>query len=116
MNAMFVSYAFQDLPQKKIKKCEEQYHDVDMTALLGADEDNFPFLVRFGSEDFSVMIWSTYNGFMEHIDEDLVRDYATVQYLLNRGYPVFASMTAAQKWAVEHDWPRKQRATNAEVQ
>ena len=44
MEREFVSYAYQDLPRKKIKKYAAQYEGVDMATLIGADEDNFPFL------------------------------------------------------------------------
>lgn len=116
MDSEFVSYAYKDLPHKKIKKYAVQYDGVDMTEFLGADEDNFPFLLRVGSDDFNVMIWNAYSGFLQHLDEDQVREYATVKYLLDHAYPVFDSMTAAQKWAEDHDWPRKQLGANQEVQ
>ena len=41
----FKSYAHQNLPPKKIKKYATQYAGVDMAALIGADEDNFPLLI-----------------------------------------------------------------------
>ena len=113
----FISYAFQDLPRKKIKKYAAQYEGVNMAALIGADEDNFPFLIRDGSSSrdddpgaFSVMVWNAYNGMMERSDEDSVRHYATVLYLRDHAYPVFASIREAEKWAADHEWPRKPRA------
>jgi hypothetical protein len=62
MNRDFVSYAFQDLPRKKIKKYAAQYDGVNMAELMGADEDNYPFLVRSADGEFQVMIWNAYNG------------------------------------------------------
>ncbi len=112
----FVSYAFQDLPRKKVKKYVTQYEDVDMAALIGADEDNFPFLIRpapTSCDDdpstFQVMVWNAYNGMMVRLDDDLVRHYATVLYLQKHAYPVFASFEDAEKCAAEHEWPRKPR-------
>ena len=112
----FVSYAFQDLSRKEVKKYAAQYEGVDMAALLGADEDNFPFLIRddpSGRDDdpgaFHVMVWNAYNGMMAHLDEDLVRHYATVLYLREHAYPIFASFREAEKWAADHEWPRKPR-------
>ena len=116
MEREFVSYAFQDLPRKKIKKYAAQYEGVDMAALIGADEDNFPFLIRNdpdSSDDdpgaFHVMVWNAYNGMMERLDEDSVRHYATVLYLREHAYPTFANFREAEKWSVQHDWPRKPR-------
>ena len=107
MDTDFTSYAFQDLPTKKIKKYAAQYDGVDMTLLLGADDDNFPFLIRTEGEEHQLMIWNSYNGIMEHTDEDPVRAFATVQYLRDRAYPVFDSLDSAERWARDHDWPRK---------
>jgi hypothetical protein len=116
MGREFVSYAFQDLLRKKIKKYAVQYEGVDMAALIWADEDNFPFLIRQdpnARDDepyaFQVMVWNAYNGMMAHLDEDSVRHFATVLYLREHAYPVFASFREAEKWAVEHEWPRKPR-------
>ena len=111
MGTEFTSYAFQDLPPKKIKKYAAQYDGIDMTLFLGADEDNFPFLIRADGDAYHLMIWNSYNGVMEYTDEDPVRAYATVQYLRNRAYPVFDSLDAAKQWARDHDWPRKRRKT-----
>jgi hypothetical protein len=40
MTGNFVSYAFQDLSFKKIKKYASQYDGVDMAVLLGQVDDN----------------------------------------------------------------------------
>jgi len=109
MDAEFTSYAYQDLPLKKIKKYAAQYNGVDMAALLGADADNFPFLVRWGHDEYELLIWNAYNGAMVHADEDSVFVYAVVQYLLDNAYPVFDSHDAAEHWAIAHDWRRQQR-------
>ena len=107
MDAEFVSYAFQDLPPKKVKKYAEQYKDTNMAELIGADEDNFPFLIRDADGEGSVMFWNKYNGPMIHLDEDSVRHYATVQYLIEHAYPAFDSLDAANDYAKAHEWPRK---------
>ncbi len=111
-SAMLFSYAFQDLSRKKIKKYATQYDGIDMALLLGADEDNFPFLLSDDFAEHQLMIWNSYNGIMEYTDDDPVRDYATVQYLRDHAYPAFESLDAAENWAREHDWPRKSRARN----
>jgi hypothetical protein len=87
-----------------------------MATLIGADEDNFPFLIRNdpnGRDDdpdaFQVMLWNAYTGMMARLDEDSVRAYATVQYLREHAYPTFANFREAERWAVEHNWPRKPR-------
>ena len=105
----FVSYAFRDLPRKKVKMYATQYQGVDMAAFLGADEDNFPFLIRDELSDrdddpfaFQVMVWNAYNGIMTHLDEDSVRHYATALYLREHAYPVFASFREAETWAADH--------------
>ncbi len=93
-----------------------------MAVLLGADEDNFPFLIRndgSGRDDdpgaFQVMVWNAYNGMMAHLDEDEVRHYATVLYLREHAYPVFASFREAEKWAADHAWPRKFRGLSVKA-
>jgi hypothetical protein len=86
-------------------------------AFLGADEENFPFLIRQDPNcrddepgAFQVLVWNVYNGIMARLDEDPVRHYAAVQYLREHAYPVFANFRETEKWAAEHDWPRKPRA------
>ena len=107
----FINYAFQNLARKKIKKYAAQYEGVDMAEVLGADDDNFPFLIRQDRnrrddepDAFQVMMWNAYNGVMEYTDEDSVRYYATVLYLRAHAYPVFTSFREAEKWVAEHDW------------
>ena len=106
METEFTSYAFQDVPLKKIRKYAVQYEGVNMANLIGADEENFPFLVRAEDECHMVMFWNKCNGPMIHLDEDCVRQYATVQYLLEHAYPVFDSLHAANEYAMSRDWPR----------
>jgi hypothetical protein len=107
MDEPFVSYAFRDLPRKKIVKYAAQYEGVDMARLIGANEENFPFLIQQSDDSYSVMFWNVYHGIMVHLDEDQVRDYATANYLRKHAYPVFTSSQEAEKWAKENDWPRK---------
>lgn len=106
----FTCYAHQELPLKKIKKYAAQYDGVDMAALIGADEDNFPFLIRGVGDAYTLMFWNKYNGMMEHTDEDSVRAYATVQYLREHAYPTFDSLADAEAFALAHNWPRKSRS------
>lgn len=110
MHREFVDYAFQDLPRKKIKEYAAQYDGVDMAVLIGADQENFPFLIRSDTLctkesgiAFQVMVWNTSIGIMTHLDEDPVRVYATVRYLQENAYPVFETLEEA----TNHDWPRK---------
>src|SRR5262249_11521987 len=112
----FISYAFQDLPRKKVKEYAAQYEGVDIAALIGADEDNFPFLIRCNpnsrddeADAFQVLVWNAYNGMMAHLGEDPARHYAAAKYMREHTYPVFAGFREAARWAVEHDWPRKPR-------
>jgi hypothetical protein len=102
----FVSYAFQDLDRKSIKKYAKQYDGVDMSKFIGANENNFPFLIRTG-DDFDLLFWNPYHGMMTQIDEDSVRAYAIKQYILQNAYPVFDSFADAEAYAVAHNWPRK---------
>jgi hypothetical protein len=103
----FVSYAFKDLSHKEIRKYASQYEGVDMATLMGADEDNFPFLVKDTDGGFDVFWWCSYSGLLYMIDEDSVRAYATVAYLMDHAYPRFESIEDAKAWAKSHDWPLK---------
>ena len=107
MDTHFTSYAHQTLSHKKIKKYAAQYDGVDMAPLLGADEENFPFLVRDANGDYEAIWWNAYSGFMVQMDDDDVRAFALVQYLFDRAYPRFDSIEDAEKWSIAHDWPRK---------
>lgn len=101
-----VSYAFRDdLSRKQIIKLARQYEGVDMAALMGADEENFPFVIEEGQGQGC--FWNAYSGIMNWIDEDPVLAHATLQYLREHAYPVFKSAEAAERYAKEHDWPRK---------
>lgn len=80
-----------------------------MAALLGSDDENFPFLVRDGSGDYKAMWWCAYSGFNVQMDDDDVRAFALVQYLLDHAYPRFDSFEDAEKWSIAHKWPRKSR-------
>ena len=105
-NHSFVSYAHRDLSRKQIIKCAQQYDGVDMSVLIGADDSNFPFLIRSGDDQYNILFWNRSCGMMEHHDEDSVRAYAAAKYLLDHGYPVFDSDQDAVKYATEHNWPR----------
>ena len=108
MPTEFESYAHRDLTRKQIKKHAAQYTDVDMFTLIGGDEDNFPFLIRSSPDDeFGVMFWNKTVGFMEYTDEDSVRAYAAVQYLLDHAFPRFDSFADAEQYSKDHAWPRK---------
>jgi hypothetical protein len=107
MDEQFVRYAFRDLPRKKIVKYARQYEGVDMARLMGADEENLPFLLQASDDEHSVMFCNEYNGMVLLLDEDQVRAYAMAKYLREQGYPVFASPQEAEKWANEHNRPRK---------
>jgi len=109
MKEMYQSYAHQELPLSKIKILAKQYNGVDMWELMGKDEDDFPFLIWISDDDYQVMFWSKYNGMMAGLDEDPVRDYAFAHWLKNNAHPVFGSLEKANKYAEDHQWPRKER-------
>ena len=103
----FISYAHQDLPLKSLKKFAAQYDGANMAELLGANEDNFPVLVRDGGDDYTAMWWNAYMGFTISLNDDSVLVYALRQFLLDNAYPRFESFNDAQAYSVAHDWPRK---------
>jgi hypothetical protein len=101
-----VDYAHRDFSRKEIIKHARQYDGIDMAKLMGADEDNFPFVI----EDVGrVCFWNVYNGIMTWIDEDPVRTYATIRYLQDNAYPTFKTLEDANRHAKEREWPRKER-------
>ena len=102
----FTSYAHQDLDRKKIIKYAKQFDGVDVTQLIGADDSKFPFLVRSDDDTYELLFWNRTCGMMIYIDEDPVRAYATLQYMLERAYPVFDSIEQAEQWSVAHALPR----------
>ncbi len=108
LDRKFVSYAFEELDCKAVKKYSRQYEGVDMAKLIGADEDNFPFLIKADDDEYDLMFWNKYNGIMMQIDEDSVRAYAAKQFLKDNAYPVFANYAEAESYASSHNWPRKQ--------
>lgn len=74
-----------------------------MVSLLGLNQDGVPLLVGpqdsgTDLEDFQLLLYQPANGLMVHVDEDSVRAYATLQYLLKHGCPVFESLSAAETW------------------
>jgi hypothetical protein len=103
----FVSYAFEDLDYNTVKNHSRQYEGVDMAKLIGADEDNFPFLIQADDDEYDLMFWNPYNGIMMRIDEDSVRAYAAKQFFKDNAYPIFANYAEAEAYAVSHHWPRK---------
>ena len=108
LDRKFVSYAFEKLHGKEIERYSRQYEGVNMAKLIGADEDNFPFLIKDDDDDeYDIMFWNKYNGIMMQIDEDSVRVYAAKQFLKDNAYPVFASYAEAELYASSHNWPRK---------
>lgn len=109
MDSQFIDYAFQDLPRKKIVKYARQYEGVNMAEWAGANADRMPFLIQDGPDDFTVMFWNFENGVSMLLDEDSVRHYATVKYLIEHDVPVFRSTADAEDWAKTHNWPRKER-------
>lgn len=78
-----------------------------MAELMGADPNNFPFLVSQPEGSPTIMIWNKPRGMMAHLDEDPVRHHATVAYLREHAYPEFNSIAEATAYAQEHDWPRE---------
>jgi hypothetical protein len=103
------SYAFEDLPPKRIKKLAAQFSDAEVRASLAEDEDNRAFILELPSGNASVMYWNAYNGPMGVIDEDSVRAYAQLEFLRRHGYPTFRSLEEIQAYATLHSWPRKTR-------
>jgi hypothetical protein len=102
------SYAFQDLPPKKIKKYASRFTDDEIRASLGEDADNLPFLVE--EHGFlTIMFWNAYCGPMICMDDDSVRAYAQVEYLRRNGYPCLKSVEEIEPYASMHNWPRKSR-------
>ena len=109
-SSQFISYAHQELARKRIIKYASQYKDVNMAKLIGVDEDHFPFIVDDGST-VSVCFWNPYSGIMMHLDEDQVREHATLEYLREHTYPIFSSFKAAENHSAKREWPRKNQLT-----
>jgi hypothetical protein len=102
-----VSYAHRDLSRKQVVKLARQYEGVDMAELMGADDENFPFVIEDGFG--AVYFWNVHHGIMAWIDEDPVRNHAMIQFLREHAYPTFKTIQDADQYAKEHDWPRKSR-------
>ena len=77
-----------------------------MAELIGADEDNFPFVVSVSRNEM-VMLWNKFSGIIAFCNEDPVMNYAIIQYLKNNAYPQFGSIEEAEKYSLDHNWPRK---------
>jgi hypothetical protein len=103
------SYAFQDLPRKRIKKLAAQFSDEEVRQSLGEDDHNRAFIFEQPDGTASVMRWNAFNGPMIILDDDSVRAYAQLDYLRRHGYPCFRSLDEIQIHAERHSWPRKNR-------
>jgi hypothetical protein len=103
------SYAFQDLPPKRIKKLAAQFSDAEIQESLFEDDDNRLFIFETPGGTAEVMVWNAFNGPMTILDEDSVRAYAQLDYLRRHGYPSFHSFDDVQVHAEKYSWPRKDR-------
>lgn len=103
------SYAFQDLPPKRIKKLAAKFSDDEVRVSLGEDDDNRPFIFERPGGTASVMFWNAFNGPMVVADDVSVRAYAQLDYLRRHGYPCFHTFDAIEAYAERHSWPRKER-------
>jgi hypothetical protein len=103
---MFQSYAHQCFSIEQLQQLAQQYHDVDMWLLLGQDENNFPFLIGSDLKDYRIVYWSKKHGIIAHHDDDPVRYYAFAAWLSHNAHPVFATLEAAERYAVDQEWPR----------
>lgn len=101
------SYAFQDLPLKRIKKLAAQFTDAEVRESICEDEDNRAFLFEMPDGRASLMLWNAFNGPMGCLDDDSVRAYAQVQYLRRHDYPVAHSTDEIYALADRYSWPRK---------
>jgi hypothetical protein len=102
------SHAFQNLPQKRIKKLASRFSDEEVRASLVEDEDNRAFILESG--DFAqVMNWNAFSGAMAVADDDEVRAFAQLQFLKRNGYPSFKSIDEVERYATIAGWPRKDR-------
>ncbi len=104
------SYAFQDLPRKRIKKLAAQFSDDEIRQSLGEDDDNRAFIFEQPGGTPSFMLWNAFNGPMGILDDDSVRAYAQLDYLRRHSYPCFRSLDEVHTYAEQHSWPRKNRS------
>jgi hypothetical protein len=105
------SYAFQDLPQKRIKKLAIRLTDDEIRASLQEDSENIAFIYEDSGAQ-SVMYRNAHNGPMAVFDDNSVRAYAQLELLRRRGAPVLRSVEEIEAYATLHNWPRKKRSTN----
>jgi len=102
------SYAFQDLPPKRIKKLASKFSDEEVRASLREDDDNRAFILdQHGVA--AVMYWNAFWGPMAVMDDDSVRAFAQAEYLRRHNYPCFKSYDEIDAYATSHHWPRKKR-------
>ncbi len=105
MKKQFTTYGGQTLSLSEVAEFARQYEGVNMAELMGADPNNFPFLICHAEGSPTIMIWNKPRGMVAHVDEDPVRHHATVAYLREHAYPEFRSIGEAEAYAREHDWP-----------
>lgn len=101
------SYAFQELPLKRIKKLASEFSEEEVLESIGENEDNRAFLFEMPDGRASLMLWNAFHGPMSCLDDDSVRAYAQVQYLRQHDYPVARSLDEIHDLADRHSWPRK---------
>jgi hypothetical protein len=106
------SYAFQDLPPKRIKKLAAQFSDAEIKDSFREYGNDPLFLLDEPDGTASLMIWNAFNGPMALVDEDSVRAYAQIDYLRRHGCPSFHSIEEVHAHAEKHSWPRKDRNAN----
>lgn len=108
MTRRFISYAHEEFSVDQLPRFASQYDGADMASLKGATETRFPFLVRLDSHPlgYTACWWNVYMGIMIEMNDDAVEDFALVAYLIDRAYPRFDTFADAEKWSVDHDWPR----------
>lgn len=105
-NTMFQSYAHQHLSLEDIQHYAKQYDGVDMWLLIGQDENFFPFLIGTAVDNYRVVYWSKRHGIISYYDDDPVRYYAFMLWLDDNIHPAFATLAAAERHAVDREWPR----------
>jgi len=105
MKSKLKSYSDQALSDGQIRELARQYDGIDMATLIGANENNFPFIVKISGDESIVMMWNKPNGMMAVADDDPVRMFATVQFLREKAYPEFDSLEEAEEYARKQNWP-----------
>ena len=109
------SYAFQDLPPKRIKKLAALFSVAEVRESLAEDDDHRAFIFEPAGSAASVMFWNAFHGPMAVLDDDSVRAYAQLDFLRRHGYPCFHSLDEIHAYAERHSWPRKNRPANERI-